>query len=74
MGTVEASGTWQEVAIPLARVPHNTGVDGELEAAEPPVALPALSLGAAGFRIFHRTRNMGKPNIDTGGEIRALLH
>ncbi len=58
VGTVEASGTWQEVAIPLARVPHNTGVDGELEAAAPPVALPALSLGAAGFRIFHRTHNV----------------
>ncbi len=55
VGTVEASGTWQEIAIPLARVHHNTGAADDVEAVPPGVALPALSLGATGFRIFHHS-------------------
>ena len=53
-GTVEAGGTWQEVAIPLPRVHHNTGQPDYVDADRPAVALPALTLGATGFRIFHR--------------------
>ena len=55
VGTVEASGTWQETAIPLERVHHNTGAADESEMVPQGVALPALSLGANGFRIFHHS-------------------
>ncbi len=54
-GTVEASGTWQEIAIPLPRVHHSTGQPDQIETDAPMVALPALALRASGFRIFHRS-------------------
>ena len=54
-GTVEVAGRWEEIPIPLARVHHNTGQPDQREADAPEVALPALALGATGFRIFHRS-------------------
>ena len=60
-GTVEAPGRWQEIAIPRERVHHNTGAADESEGAPPGVALPALSLGASGFRIFHQSLAAADP-------------
>ena len=54
-GTVDAAGTWEEVSIPKPRVRHNTGQPDQPEAGAPVIALPALALGATGFRIFHRS-------------------
>ena len=67
VGTVEASGAWDEVAIPLPRVHHNTGAADVSAGAPAAVALPALSLGAMGFRIFHHSL----PAAATGGAAAA---
>jgi cyclomaltodextrinase len=53
-GTVEGSGTWDEITIPHAERHASTGTEEHFTDARQ-VALPALSLGAFEFRIFHQT-------------------
>jgi len=52
-GTLEAAGVWDEVKVPLPRKRSNTNEAAESQAENPAPALPALSLGAFEFRIFH---------------------
>ena len=52
-GTVEASGTWDKVSIPLAKRVHNTDQPDGPAAGDSPPALPALSLDAFQVRLFH---------------------
>ena len=54
-GTVEAAGAWDEVKIPLPRRRRNTNETEVAPAEAPTAALPALSLDAFNFRIFHHT-------------------
>lgn len=56
-GTVEVSDAWEEVKMPAAQRRHNTGASDESNVEARENALPALSLGAFEFRIFHRNRN-----------------
>ena len=56
-GTVEASGTWDEVRVPAARRTHNTDQPDGPASEDSPSALPALSLDAFQFRFFHRRLN-----------------
>jgi cyclomaltodextrinase len=56
-GTVEASDAWEEVQVPSAQRRRNTGASDESNFEIRQTALPALSLGAFEFRIFHRSRN-----------------
>lgn len=55
-GTVEAAGQWEEITIPK---PHHANVDVAAERDPPRTApaLPALSLDAFQFRIFHHALN-----------------
>jgi len=52
-GTVEASGPWDEVKVPLPKQRPNTNDSSEPQLESPRSALPALSLGAFEFRILH---------------------
>ena len=54
-GTVESAGPWEEVSIPRPRRHPNTDQAAEAEAPPPVSALPALSLDAFQFRIFHHS-------------------
>lgn len=54
-GNLEAAGIWDEVKVPLPRKRSNTNEAAESQAENPAPALPALSLGAFEFRIFHHT-------------------
>jgi cyclomaltodextrinase len=54
-GTVEASGPWDEVKVPLSKRRPNTNDSDEPQSDTLRSALPALSLGAFQFRIFHHS-------------------
>ena len=53
-GTVESSGQWEEIDFPQSRRRPNTNEAAEPETALAAAALPALSLDAFQYRIFHR--------------------
>ena len=53
-GTVESTGTWEEVEVPLPKEQPSTGTPAKQSIDPAPVALPALSLDAFQFRIFRR--------------------
>jgi len=54
-GTVEAaSSVWEEVKVPLPKRRANTNASVEDSLETPQTAIPALSLGAFDFRIFHQ--------------------
>ena len=54
-GTVESGGQWDEVLIPRPHRHANTNAAPEPEQEIPAPALPALSLDAFQFRIFHHS-------------------
>ena len=54
-GTVEVSGPWEEINVPHPKRRPNTNDSDELQSVSPRSALPALSLGAFGFRMFHHS-------------------
>jgi cyclomaltodextrinase len=56
-GTIEVSNAWEEVKLPAAQRRHNTGASDEKNIEIGQSALPALSLGAFEFRVFHRNQN-----------------
>lgn len=53
-GTVESTGTWEEVRVPRPKERPSTGTSEKQSVDPPSVALPALSLDAFQFRIFHQ--------------------
>lgn len=55
-GTVECGGPWEEVEMPRPRHHRNTDEAAVTATIVPPSALPALSLEAFQFRIFHHNR------------------
>ena len=54
-GSVEASGPWSEVPVPAMPKRPSTNENAAPREEGPVAALPALSLEAFGFRIFHRS-------------------
>lgn len=53
-GTVESTGMWEEVSVPRPKERPSTGTFGKQPMDPPSVALPAMSLDAFQFRIFHQ--------------------
>ena len=61
-GTVEAAGAWDEVRVPRPKRRPNTDQPEEPQTDDSPSPLPALSLGAFGFRLFYHSLNQSQPN------------